>query len=158
MKPLIGIPLAFIASLIIGLFIWKIKIQVDKPVKQEVKTQPIPDTPVFHIQVVCFPNTGEYCIHYTNDNWLTLHDINDAFDISENIGTNNLEYNVVNQTHLASQEECVELAKTLKSYQDCENYNEKMKRKYYKLLQYRKDHPIKEVKNQDDCKCPINIY
>lgn len=33
------------------------------------------ENPVYHISVVPFGDVGFYCIHFTNDNWVTSEDI-----------------------------------------------------------------------------------
>jgi len=114
--------------------------------------------PQFHLRVSC-PYPDARAIEFTNDNWITSQNINKAFDISLYEG----EENVVMQLWLGEEKEAVKLAKCFKSYNDCIDYNKKIKIKYDSLVSFRKKNPLteqtailKSPKKEECCKV-LNI-
>lgn len=91
----------------------------------------------YHIAVKNWKD--KYQIVFTNNDWLTEQNIQTAFDISywDN------EVTVVRQLHLGSKEECLKIAKQLRTYQDCLYYNDKIKAKERELIKFRKANPKK---------------
>lgn len=118
----------------------------------QVKEKTHPATPIvhiFHIKVKQFSDFCLYEIVYTNNNFTTEKEINEAFDISL--------YNnkVIEQLALFPKvADAVKTASRLTTYEQCEKYNDSIHRQYDSLKMYRTIHPISEHGPQEleECK------
>lgn len=100
----------------------------------------------FHVKVQCFGERQEkWIVLFTNNNWLTERKINTAFDITPIMG----KVWVCHQEHLfKSQQEAIAFAKTMTTFEKCEEYNLMIKARYEAYIQYWKNNPLPPIEEK----------
>lgn len=96
-----------------------------------------PEKIEFHIKVNAHDNQF-WQIIFTNDNFKTGETVNNVIDLTSIRGVVYLSHQV---KLFYQEEEAIELAKTLDTYEKCIEYNNKVLERYNYLLKYYKENP-----------------
>lgn len=133
---LIAIMLISMITLSSAIIFYQLYGMIEKPNKP---LQPI-DKPIYHVKVERWSDRYEYyTIRFTNNDWLTSNEINEMIDVSYYDN----EVNVNIQPILSkTPENLIEIARNLKTFDDCIRYNERVKKSANHQIQYRINNPI----------------